>query len=500
MDSTPGRGRFTASVARLLGGLSVAFALAFLAPAPGATASASRADGARPAAHLDPSFGSAGRVLLPPQRRGRVISVLMRDDSLVVGLGGKLMRLDPDGRVDESFGDRGMLMPSPPPTGSFEIRGLAVDGQNRLVVAGTVEWPDEEDAAPFEFGWAHEKPRTVRVLRYFQDGAIDPGFGEQGAVETDFGLPRPVDRSGEYLLPKPWLEATGVTVDREDRVVLTGGASAGAHFGCFHDWNFNTLTYAAFVARLTEDGRPDAAFGGGDGIFAARSTDENPLGAEFSAAPLVGPDAGVTYGAGAGRCPVRQGSEGLARLTPMGTPSGSFGRSGIVRWGATATAFGRGRSMMALGWVSPWYSGKEPLRAIVRRFGPQGQPDPSYGRRGQTVIASPGGPASALEALAVDRRGRVLLGGTMYGAKEVRDPRDGTRRHPSFFALVRLGADGRLDRRFGPHGRIATRFGSLRIRQSSLLLDSRGRAIAVGSYRGDGETRGLAVARYAIGR
>jgi uncharacterized delta-60 repeat protein len=423
----------------------------------------------------------------------------MRDDSLVVGMGGSLMRLNDAGRADETFGDQGLVVPPPPAGGSFEIEGLAVDSHNRLVVAGTVKLPaDGDESTQFRNGTV-ERPRVVRVVRYRATGEIDLGFGEAGVVETDFGLPRPVDEDGSYLLPRPWLEATGVAVDGEDRVVVTGGASAGIHFGCFHDWNFNTLTYAAFVARLTENGRPDPSFGGGDGIFGAHRQDENPLDAEFSAAPLVGSDASVTYANGGGRCPSMEGSGGLARLTRAGESHTHFGKAGAIWWGATAAALRHDRSTMALGWVSPWYFPKEPLRAIIRRFGPEGRPDRSYGAAGRTVVTSPGGPGSALKTLATDRRGRVLLGGTMFGARELRDPADRTRmRHRSFFALVRLGGDGKQDRTFGPQGRIVTRFGTLLVSQSRLLLDSRGRAVMVGSYPGEDDTRGLAVARYLV--
>lgn len=56
----------------------------------------------------------------------------------------------------------------------------------------------------------------------------------------------------------------------------------------------------------------------------------------------------------------------------------------------------------------------------------------------------------------------------------------------------------RLDRSFGPGGRIITRFGSLAVNESSLLLDPHGRAIVVGTY-GRGRAHGLVLARYLVG-
>jgi len=487
--------------------LSLLPALALLALSPSATASygvsTSKAltQEARRAARLDPTFGQAGRVTLPPQPAGGAIPVLMPDDSLVIG-GRTLLRLAPDGQLDESFGAGGTLTPPAPPDGDFQVEGLAVDPHDRLIVAGTSELPAGEVKPSVAFGnGTPESPQAVRVVRYLPSGALDTSFGDHGIVETDFGLPPPVDESGQPLLPKPWVKATGVAVDGEGRVVLTGGSIVGLQFGCFHDWFFNTLTYAAFVARLTESGTPDASFGGGDGVFGGHSTDENPLHAEFSDGPLVGPDGSVTYAHGDGRCPRAEGSNGLARLTADGAPSTSFTAGSTVRRWITAAALAPNGSTTVVGPVTPWYFPKEPLRARVTRIGPQGKPDRSYGHRGQTVVTTPGGPGSSLHTLAMDGRGRALLGGTMISAKAFRGPAGSAKkRHRHFFVLVRLKANGRLDWAFGPRGRIATRFGALGVNQSSLLIDSQKRAVVVGSYGRTYTAHGLVVARYLIDR
>jgi uncharacterized delta-60 repeat protein len=456
------------------------------------------------AAHLDASFGEDGRVILSPDLKGEPIApvaVLARDDGLILGAGQSLRRLAPDGQLDESFGEGGTLTPPAPPDGEFTIDGLAVDSQGRLIVAGTSTLPTENVPSSFQIGnGTPEKPTMVRVMRYLPSGSLDPSFGDHGVLETDLGLPAPRNEAGEQLLAKPLVEVTGLALDAEDRVILTGGASAGVMFACFHDWYFNTLTYAAFVARFDVYGALDASFGGGDGVFGGRSVEENALHAEVGASPLVATDGEVTYVRGDAHC--RSGGfAGLARLSADGMPSASFGREGAVRRWSTAAVMGLDGSITALSYVSPWYFVKEPMRVVVSRLRPNGKLDRSYGRNGHAVARSPGGPRSTLGTPAIDGQGRVLLAGTMISARTTpAHYGSGRKRHRHSFVLVRLGLQGRLDRTFGPRGRLAVSFGSLGVAESSLLLDSQGRAVLVGTYGRPDKARGIVLARYVVDR
>jgi hypothetical protein len=155
--------------------------------------------------------------------------------------------------------------------------------------------------------------------------------------------------------------------------------------------------------------------------------------------------------------------------------------------------------MVTHGFVSPWYYPKEPARIRVVRLRPDGRPNRSFGHGGETVVTSPGGAGGILGAAAMDGRGRVLLGGTMSSGNVAHRRPDGpaVEQRRRFFVLVRLGARGQIDRAFGPRGRIATGFGALRVSGLRLLIDSRGRAVMVGTY-GSSDNRGLVVARYAI--
>lgn len=464
-------------------------------------ASTAEADRSRPrkpaaarAAFLDPGFGEAGRTLLPPvDSESNAQAALMPDDGLLVSTGSTLWRLGPDGRLDESFGQGGSVTPPAPTGGKFEIDGLAVDSQGRLIVAGTGVQPVSQ--VPFGVGGSGT-PTNARVVRYLPSGAPDPGFGDGGVVETDLGLPPPRNDDGAQILAEPWVEVTGVAVDSRDRIVLSGGASAGLQGGCAHDWYWYTLTYAAFVARLTPAGTLDPDFGEA-GVFGGRDAGENPLRAEAGTDPEVGPDDEVTYSSGGKQCPRSPGRSGLVQLDATGRPEAGFGTRGAIRnWDSDMVVLPDG-GIATAGYEVPWYYGEEAARVGVSRYTAGGAPIRGFGTRGRAVVQTPGGAGGVLRSIAVDSDGRLLLAGTMTAVK--RRGGKGKARRQRLFVLMRLTAGGHLDRAFGPSGRVAAKFGDRNATASRVLLDSRGRAILVGTS-GPYDHPGVAVARYAISR
>ncbi len=445
---------------------------------------------------LDPTYGKWGRVALPSARLGYPtrpsLAVLMQDGGLLVPTSRSVLRIGLDGTLDESFGVGGTLTPPPAPGAGFEISGLAVDSQNRIVVAGSSILPVQEQPLGGTVGTIPESARAARVMRFMPNGALDPSFADRGVLETTFGLPVPLDSSGRPILTRPWAEATGVAVDAQDRVILTGGASAGVEFGCAHDWFWNTVTFAALIARLTPAGALDASFGGGDGFFGGSSAAENPLHAELSADPLAGTGGEVTYGPGSAPCPRAEGELGLARLTADGEPQPAFGPRGWLPGWITSAVPGSDGSIVALESLAS--KSDDPRRVRVFALNPDGTPAAVLRRRGSVVVRPPGPPGSELVSVAVGAEGRVLLGGTLRRA----DAPNGKDR--GRFLITRLEANGKIDMRFGRDGRVATAFKGRTVRGKRLLLDGQGHALLVGAFRrGTRRGPGLAVARYALG-
>ena len=125
---------------------------------------------------IDTSFGG-GKVLtdfgtdsyandVTVQRDGKVLTVGW------VGAGnspGTIVRHNPDGSLDASFGEGGRVVLELPEAGSF-IGAVALDSHERIVTAGNV------GGANIDFELARFKP----------NGDLDAAFGRGGAVSTNF--------------------------------------------------------------------------------------------------------------------------------------------------------------------------------------------------------------------------------------------------------------------------------------------------------------------------
>jgi uncharacterized delta-60 repeat protein len=188
----------------------------------------------------------------------------------------------------------------------------------------------------------------------------------------------------------------------------------------------------------------------------------------------------------------------VLRLKTDGSRSPSFGEPGgapgerRIGWGKRSPcprsiAIDRRQRIVVAGSYS--------TEMLAARLLPKdGALDRSFGRDGRARIDLFPSDAS-LGGIAIDGRERVLLAGHI-------DPLDRrSSASPDRFALARLRADGRLDRRFGHRGKIAFRFGpdrALNAGANSVLI-RHGFVYAAGfAAPTDGSTPpgGFAVLRY----
>jgi uncharacterized delta-60 repeat protein len=417
------------------------------------------------------------------------------DGSLILSNGRSLQRLDPSGRLDRGFGENGLVTPPAPDEGHFEITGVAIAAKHRIVVAGT-SYP-RRPTSPEPLPWSqpsetlYEPPATsARILQYLPSGALDPSFADSGILETDFGLPAP-ESEGRQIATMPVIEATGVAIDSSGRIVISGGAAAGLRSACAHDWYFDTVTYAAFVARLTESGALDTEFGGGDGVFGGHQASENPRRIEVASQPALAPDGGVVFMRAQGACPRARGAPGAVQLTKAGIPINAGVSSLRHRW-ILAMAVGPDGSVVLL--ENPDYRAQKPGHQRVLRIRPDGTLDRAFGRAGRAAVRLSG--AAYVDSIAVDSQNEVLLAGTK-GALLPRSRRVRADRESRSALLLRLRPRGALDTGFGTNGAIVTRFPAL-YGVGGLWLDGRGRVTVTGTYRRPGVSRGLAAVRYVI--
>ncbi len=157
---------------------------------------------------LDTTFGDGGIVdvfspgdifAIAVQSRGKII---LGGGRVPLGMDFRLVRLNPDGSVDTSFGDGGEVITD-------------FDGQNELVTDlalqpnGTIvavghSWAGE---GPPDGNWGHD----FAVARYDRDGRLDPRFGEGGKVLTEFGPQSRVAASAVVVEPRGDITIAGNT-------------------------------------------------------------------------------------------------------------------------------------------------------------------------------------------------------------------------------------------------------------------------------------------------
>lgn len=138
---------------------------------------------------LDTTFASGGvaRATLPrPVTIGTVTIdpaggfLLGGSANVENGYAGALVRLMPDGSVDEAFGDGGLVTVDPDTLRGDHLAAfthLAVQGDGRIVAAG-----------PEYSGWPHEVAFTF-VARLLEDGRLDQSFGDGGVAFDSANFP-----------------------------------------------------------------------------------------------------------------------------------------------------------------------------------------------------------------------------------------------------------------------------------------------------------------------
>jgi uncharacterized delta-60 repeat protein len=188
---------------------------------------------------LDRSFGINGRVTTDFPGLAAVISaVLVQPDGKIVVAGGafplftflgdiKLARYNPNGSLDQGFGNGGIVTTDFDGHGSYAF-SLALQPDGKIVAAGTsfVAF-SSDDSSDTDFA----------LLRYNADGSPDTTFGSSGngRVSTDF------DGFND--------DAFAVLIRPDGKIVVAGSAKNPADF-----YDFALVRYGA-------NGAPDTSFG-----------------------------------------------------------------------------------------------------------------------------------------------------------------------------------------------------------------------------------------------
>jgi uncharacterized delta-60 repeat protein len=265
-----------------------------------------------------------------------------------------LVRFNPDGSLDESFGDGGILPITPPHGTAFQGR-LIGDDQGRLIITGSIVRPDTSAEAT--------------ILRLMPDGTPDPTFANGGWFSSYFGRTYSSFRATE--------------LDSKGRIVIRFIRQRP---------NDPELWYVEHgVLRLTTDGALDTTFGLGSGEYVFRSWDEPLTTADYSFKLGIQPDDKIlTTFQARGHDEIWYGDNYILRLSENGTRDLSFGDGGVVlglpgfgrtAWAPNDIAFANDRLLLAGSTVDSFVedtytrNGSWSITALVANDVPPQQPE-----------------------------------------------------------------------------------------------------------------------------
>ena len=444
-----------------------------------------------PDGSLDTSFSDDGKVITDFSYRSdnaNAVALQPWDNKIVVaGLSSNAMalaRYNPDGSLDSSFGDGGMLL-TYFAAGTALASSVAVQADGKIVAAG---WAGDIDELDFV------------LARYLPDGTLDTSFSGDGMVVTDFfggsdcGAAIAIDPdSGKIIVAGEsyYYMSTDIAIARynpdgsldttfssDGRVLLDLGGMDGA---------------AAMV--LQEDGRmvvagdSDAAgtsdivvlrFGTNGLVEASEYTDFDGN-ADFALAVALQEDdkivvAGFSYSES-----TASGDFAVARYTVDINPDTTFSQDGKL----TSDFSGDhdvGKTVLVQAGGSIVVAGM--IRGAtddfaLARYTSDGSLDASFGDDGWAVTELAGSQDEA-NAIALQPDGRIILAGYSTGLTQD-------------FALARLNPDGSLDATFAGNGRLTTDFSDDVDNARAVALQADGKIVVAG---GTGSSSNIALARY----
>ncbi|HTU62505.1 MAG TPA: hypothetical protein VMF89_28790, partial [Polyangiales bacterium] len=167
-----------------------------------------------PDGSLDASFGKQGTLTgLMGSSIGAAKAVQVDADGNIVVAGHHtndfaLLRLDPNGALDQSFGTKGKLVTPVNPNNWDGAEAVAIDPDGSIVVAG----------------WAYDvgSSANTALLRYTPSGVLDSSFGEGGIALTQVAAGTKSDQGSALLLQTDGRVPT-------TRILVAGYASTSAY-------------------------------------------------------------------------------------------------------------------------------------------------------------------------------------------------------------------------------------------------------------------------------
>ena len=403
-----------------------------------------------PDGSLDATFGGDGIVETDfANSYERAVSVALQSDGKIVAAGDicydkcflssfALVRYNPNGSPDTSFGTDGKVVTSFTDFDSSIARSVAIRPNGKIIAVGT-----EMDYYQGSVDFA--------LAQYNPDGTLDNSFDSDGRVTTDLGGSE---------------SATSVAIQSDGRIIV-GGVTESAATGDFGNF---------LLARYNADGSLDGSFGSNGSVttsllnFDAVSSvaiqaDGRIVAAGYSSAERdVHTDLALArYGINGILDPTFDGD---GKLTASVYTAATIARAVVVRENGDAIVVGNSTSAASKDFAVAIYSDGYLLRKTITGFGS------ASSNVANAVAAQPDGKF-------------VAAGYTEFGP---------TRN----FALVRYGGDGLPDESFGSGGRVVTAL-EYPAAVRAAIIQSDGKIVVAGYVDiGDDFVLPVALARYNI--
>jgi uncharacterized delta-60 repeat protein len=335
---------------------------------------------------LDATFGVDGRVTTDfPGLAAVASSVVVQPDGKIVVAGGafplftflgefKLVRYNPDGTLDATFGSGGIVTTDFPGQGSYAF-AVALQPDGKIVAAGTQFINFSSDAS---------SNTDFALARYHADGSPDTSFGTGGRVTADF------DGLNDDVF--------AVLVQPDGKLVAVGSAR-----NAVSDYDFA-------LARFLPNGALDTAFGSGGKV----RTDIGLRGFDRAHSAALQPDGKVVA---AGFAIARSGANenfALARYGANGALDTTFSGDGKVQvdFGSCCQAAQRVLLQADGKIVVVGYPDSESTDSdfLLARLLPNGALDTSFGGGGK-VRTSFGDLNGGARGAALQADGRIVAAG-----------------------------------------------------------------------------------------
>ena len=398
---------------------------------------------------FDTTFGIPGKITTPLGSTSIDIirSLAVQPDGKIVAVGIRnvnhtvnhtvIARYHPDGSLDQSFANNGILILQLSATSGDQAISVEVQSDGKILVAGDA-YQGTATATDFY------------VLRFNENGTFDSSFGSNGKVFTDFNGLNDI--------------ADAMVIQPDGRIILAGQtATPNSRF------NFALVRYNA-------DGSLDPRFGNGGKVDLGTPTFESLI----RDVQLQSDGKIVAVGR---RFSGTDSDFVVLRYDSDGAFDTSFDQDGMVVTSFGAMDFANSveiqpdGKIFAVGTASVGSPSRDVFTAA--RFNIDGSFDTTFDGDGKLTTAIGDWGDVAYDTVILPD-GKMLVAGTSQDQ----------------FSLVRYNVDGSLDSGFDGDGKVTTALGTIEDKGFSLALAHEGKIIVGGSSFDGTSERDLALVRY----